>query len=100
VEDGLGIHVAVSETHDFVVKGSKLDVTVTLLLDGVQRPHLVLSSVPVHLEMFRLALGAQLLVQSVNDLLVRAPWNGILSPWSLKPRSRSKTTRRRGDMSA
>lgn len=63
-------HVAVTENGDLVVKHGKLDVTVPLFMDGIQWSNLILSSIPVNLEMLLLVLLAQDLVERLDDLFV------------------------------
>ena len=65
--------IPIPDNHHLVVVRSELDMTVALLLHRVQRPHLVLASVPVDFEKMLLLVLAQDLVQPIHDFLVGAP---------------------------
>jgi hypothetical protein len=69
-------HVTVTENGNLVIKHGKLDVTVPLLVNGIQRPNLVLAGVPVDFEVLLLILLAKDLVECLDNLFVGTTLEG------------------------
>lgn len=76
MEPTLTILISVTDNQHLVVIRCKLDMTVALLFDRVERADLVFTSVPVHLEVLLLLLLAQGLVQAVDDFFVGTALEG------------------------
>ena len=72
-------HVSVPKDGNLVIEHSKLDVAVSLLMDGIQRPNLILAGIPVHLQVLLFILLAEDLVEIYYDLFICAAleWNGF-----------------------
>lgn len=58
----LRVLVSVPKDRDLVIKHGKLDMAVSLLLDGVQRADLIFPGIPVDLEVSLLLLRTQLVI--------------------------------------
>lgn len=69
-------HVAVTKNGNLVVKHGKLDVTVPLLVNCVQRPNLVLAGIPVDFEVLLLVFLAKNLVECFDNLFVGTALEG------------------------
>jgi hypothetical protein len=70
-------HISVAKNGDLIVKHGKLDVAVSLLVDSIQRPDLILAGIPVHLEVLLLVFLAEDFVEIDDDLFVCSTleWN-------------------------
>jgi hypothetical protein len=69
-------HISVAENGDLIVKHRELDVAVSLLVNSIQRPNLILAGIPVHLEVLFLVFLAEDFVKVDDDLFVCSALEG------------------------